>query len=86
MRDCLGEVESRASAPPVDDAMMSMENLAAAAVLCCGRERPTTSDGKKGERRRVMRSQPPKSISFGSRTFVQRLRVWPSARLLDVGG
>lgn len=47
MRDCLGEVESRASAPRVDDAMMSMENLAAAAVLCCGRERPTT-EGKKG--------------------------------------
>lgn len=47
MRDCLGDVESRASATPVDDAMMSMENLAAAAVLCCGRERPTTADGEK---------------------------------------
>ena len=47
MRDCLGEFESREPAAPVDGPMMSMENLAAVAVLCSGRERPTTAEGEK---------------------------------------
>jgi len=49
MRDCLGEFESPEPAAPVDDPMMSIENLAVVAVLCCGRGRPTTAEGEKGE-------------------------------------
>jgi len=47
MRDCLGEFESPEPAAPVDDPMMSIENLAVVAVLCCGRERPTTAEREK---------------------------------------